>query len=99
MRFGRSHAFRRLVRDLGRNTGLICLGVFVGGGAFVMLDLLNPPASRALAVAFPSQETYYQTCREAFQDGRTNIRRGEPGYRAALDADRDGLACEPFIRR
>ena len=99
MRFGRSHAFRRLVRDLGRNTGLICLGVFVGGGAFVMLDLLNPPASRAVAVAFPSQETYYQTCREAFQDGRSNIHRGEPGYRPELDADGDGFACEPFLRR
>ncbi|OYW43781.1 MAG: hypothetical protein B7Z38_00115 [Rhodobacterales bacterium 12-64-8] len=40
--------------------------------------------------------TFYGTCREAFMDGRANIRAGEPGYRRELDADGDGLACEPY---
>ena len=48
---------------------------------------------------FSLRDPYYQTCREALQDGRANIRRDQPGYRAELDADKDGIACEPFLRR
>lgn len=33
-------------------------------------------------------------CRSARALGAVNIRRGEPGYRPALDPDGDGLACE-----
>ena len=99
MRARRSHVLRPLFQQLGGNAGLICLGIVVGGGAFVALDMLNPPASRASTTPFSLRGPYYRTCRDAFQDGRINIRRDEPGYRAALDADNDGLACEPFIRR
>jgi len=28
--------------------------------------------------------------------GKAPIRVGEPGYRPALDADNDGIACEPY---
>jgi len=39
-------------------------------------------------------EVYFASCKEAKAAGRFNIRRGEPGYRAALDRDGDGVACE-----
>lgn len=85
---------RKLLRQLGANAGLLALGVCLGGGAFVALDMMKPPAARS---ELTQHGAFYQTCREAFQDGRTNIRRGEPGYRAELDADGDGLACEPYV--
>lgn len=85
---------RKLLRQLGANAGLLALGVCLGCGAFVALDMMNPPAARS---ELTQHGAFYRTCREAFQDGRTNIRRDEPGYRAALDADGDGLACEPYV--
>lgn len=36
----------------------------------------------------------YDTCAEAIADGAAPLRRGQPGYRTALDADGDGVACE-----
>ena len=38
---------------------------------------------------------YYPRCAIAHADGVFSIRRGRPGYRPPLDADGDGLACEP----
>lgn len=37
---------------------------------------------------------YYANCSEARAAGAAPIRRGEPGYRPALDRDNDGIACE-----
>jgi hypothetical protein len=39
---------------------------------------------------------YYRNCDAAREDGAAPIRIGEPGYRPALDADHDGIACEPI---
>lgn len=36
----------------------------------------------------------YHSCAEAVADGAAPLRRGQPGYRAALDGDSDGVACE-----
>lgn len=36
----------------------------------------------------------YQTCAEAVADGAAPLARGQRGYRAELDADGDGVACE-----
>ena len=47
----------------------------------------------------PKIATFYPTCASARADGVTPIKRGEPGYLAALDADSDGVACEPHPRR
>ncbi len=75
---------------------LMC-GAVAGMGAFVAVDSFGPPEEPSALGALSLRGTYYATCREAFQDGRANIRRGEPGYRQPLDADNDGLACEPFV--
>jgi len=42
---------------------------------------------------------YFRNCAQARAAGYSSMRRGEPGYRAGLDGDNDGIACEPFRRR
>lgn len=37
---------------------------------------------------------YYRNCTEAKAAGAAPLRLGDPGYRAALDRDKDGIACE-----
>lgn len=41
-----------------------------------------------------SRQGAYANCSAARADGRSNIRRGEPGYGSHLDRDDDGVACE-----
>ena len=38
--------------------------------------------------------TYYANCTEAKAAGAAPLYRGDPGYRAKLDRDHDGVACE-----
>lgn len=35
-------------------------------------------------------------CNDAREAGTSPIYRGEPGYRADMDGDGDGIACEPY---
>lgn len=39
-------------------------------------------------------DVYYQNCTAAREAGAAPIYQGQPGYRAALDRDKDGVACE-----
>jgi hypothetical protein len=39
---------------------------------------------------------WYQNCRQARIAGAAPMSQGTPGYRLALDADGDGVACEPY---
>jgi len=39
---------------------------------------------------------YWPRCDDARAVGAVPIYRGEPGYREGLDADNDGIACEPY---
>lgn len=41
-------------------------------------------------------DVYYATCDEARLAGAAPLMRSDPGFRAALDRDGDGLACETF---
>jgi hypothetical protein len=93
----RGHEISNLLKRLGSGAGILVLGAGVGGSAFLLLDSLQPPERQARDGAFSLRGPYYSSCRDAFQDGRVNIQRGEPGYRPALDADGDGKACEPYI--
>jgi hypothetical protein len=49
-----------------------------------------PAASRAI-----EQSVYYAGCNAPRAAGKTPIYAGQPGYRAGLDGDGDGIACEP----
>ena len=42
----------------------------------------------------PDSAAYYKNCTAAKAAGAAPLYRGEPGYRAALDRDGDGVACE-----
>jgi uncharacterized membrane protein YfcA len=42
---------------------------------------------------------YYRHCDAARAAGAAPLRRGEAGYRPALDRDGDGVACEPYFGR
>lgn len=54
----------------------------------------DPPAQERAAPAQRPETVYFANCAAARAAGRQNIRRGEPGYRRALDRDNDGVACE-----
>lgn len=42
---------------------------------------------------------YYPNCDAARAAGAAPIYAGQPGYRAGLDRDGDGIACEPYRNR
>ena len=42
----------------------------------------------------PGQGTFFENCDDARRSGATPLLRGDPGYRAGLDRDGDGRACE-----
>ncbi len=44
----------------------------------------------------PKLQVIYRNCAEARAAGAAPIHRGEPGYAPWLDADNDGIACEPY---
>lgn len=45
---------------------------------------------------FGPRVVYYPNCAAARAASVAPINRGEPGYRDELDADGDGIACEPY---
>lgn len=60
-------------------------------------DMIATARARLAALPpLPAAAPYYRNCADAHSDGVYSIRRGEPGYREALDADGDGRACEPL---
>lgn len=60
----------------------------------------NPRASQPVDRAQGANgDTYYRNCDAARRAGAAPIYRGQPGYRAALDRDNDGIACEPYRQR
>lgn len=40
---------------------------------------------------------YFKNCEEVFTARRAPLHRGDDGYRAELDADGDGVACDPMV--
>ncbi|MET9029345.1 excalibur calcium-binding domain-containing protein [Nocardia sp. NPDC004168] len=55
----------------------------------------TPPAAAVPVPPRPAAPSvYYSNCAAARAAGAAPLRRGEPGYRAELDRDKDGIACE-----
>lgn len=56
----------------------------------------KPTAPKPAATPTPAapSNVYYKNCAAAWAAGAAPIHIGEPGYRAQLDGDRDGIACE-----
>ena len=42
------------------------------------------------------QSAHYSGCNEVRAAGKAPLRAGEPGYRAEMDGDGDGIACEAY---
>lgn len=53
-----------------------------------------PVSKSSTAPKAAAKGSYYKNCTEARAAGVTPILRGQPGYRPALDRDKDGIACE-----
>lgn len=54
------------------------------------------PATTQAAPAAPenTKSVYFGSCKAAREAGASPLHRGDPGYRAGLDRDGDGVACE-----
>jgi hypothetical protein len=64
--------------------------------AYVMYD--RPPEAGAEGDK-PDRRGPFASCAEARKAGMERIPRGHPAYAESLDADGDGLACEPYFGR
>ncbi len=61
----------------------------------VSTDAVPSPAPAPVPVAgLPPADVYYKNCTAARAAGVTPLHVGDPGYRTALDGDKDGIACE-----
>jgi hypothetical protein len=58
------------------------------------------PAPPVVRIAPPpgARDMHFRRCREAHAAGRYSIPAWDPSYRAWMDGDHDGLACEPLPR-
>ncbi|WP_345611416.1 excalibur calcium-binding domain-containing protein [Pseudonocardia adelaidensis] len=57
--------------------------------------VVQQPAPRSEPVREePSSAAYFKNCAAARAAGAAPLHRGDPGYRAGLDRDDDGVACE-----
>lgn len=54
----------------------------------------QPPPPPPPTTAAPAPGVYYENCAAARAAGAAPVRRGDPGYAAHLDRDRDGVGCE-----
>jgi Excalibur calcium-binding domain len=53
-----------------------------------------PGAEGSSAAPATSSTVYYQNCNKARRAGAAPLRPGDPGYRAQLDKDGNGIACD-----
>jgi hypothetical protein len=95
----RERAERR--RDLLRWAGYGSVAAVAGFGATWLA--LRPPDMSSIRPAVSSgsiaRGVYHPNCDAARAAGAAPLYRGQPGYRQGLDADNDGIACEPLPRR
>jgi hypothetical protein len=103
---------KRNLRRLRTWAPPISMGVIIGAGAFMLAERIEPatatpaPAVVMERVERPRLEALrstpsraYSNCEAARAAGAAPIRAGEPGFGAHLDADGDGIGCEPYYGR
>lgn len=82
---------RRLLEKLGlalAGAALLCIFLFTLVHLNEAVSLLRTDAVGA--------DVYYPNCAAARAADAAPIYAGRPGYRRGLDADGDGIACEPY---
>lgn len=86
--------FGRFQRELLILILLILSVAFLKGGYLRQITSGSPVSLRGTM-----NEAFYRSCADARRAGVAPIYRGQPGYAAHLDADNDGVACEPWFPR
>lgn len=91
----RRHRDQRLRRFVEKIAAAMAIAAFVYAGLFLMghFNEAMELAAQSRAVA---SDVYYPNCAAARAAGAAPIMMGRPGYRRELDADNDGIACEPY---
>ncbi|HEY0026286.1 MAG TPA: excalibur calcium-binding domain-containing protein [Allosphingosinicella sp.] len=105
----RARAARRRSAAVAKTLGAAMLGGLLagslaatgtGGFASAGASLHEMAVSQGLARrSTPAVGDYWRGCNAAREAGVAPLYAGEPGYRAEMDRDGDGIACEPHRRR
>ena len=74
--------------------GLIMVGAIAAGIALAPPAPAAPSTTTTPPAPTAGGSVYYPNCKAACADGAAPIYAGQPGYRAPLDRDGDGIACE-----
>ena len=102
------HRRRRRTKNSAVNflVGAGVVGAVVGWGSTATTpegrtQLMSAASEVAVATGMararaPQEGDYWRRCDDVRVAGSAPIYRGEPGYRDGLDADNDGIACEPY---
>lgn len=96
-------AHRPVINTVERWVVIILLGalsaLWLDGQGLLCPQVQWPLAQAASPAAGISRAAvYYPNCASARAAGAAPLTVVEPGYREGLDADRDGIACEPYFR-
>jgi excalibur calcium-binding domain-containing protein len=80
--------------------GFVCGVLYVSAPLNVAAPLGSKPVMlNGTGTTAANGSVYYPNCAAARADGVAPLYLGQPGYRAPLDADGDGVACEPYRGR
>jgi len=95
----RARGRRRMLKTLA--IAVVFLAAFAAAWKYLpqSMDLSQIGKQWLLERQAREQLIYYPNCAAARAAGVAPIRIGQPGYRLALDADLDGIACEPIPLR
>jgi hypothetical protein len=94
---GRARLYRRIASFI--------INVVVAGAIIVGALLANGIGVGSLPLVARDERptngprVHFRNCDAARAAGKAPLHRGEPGYELRLDADGDGIACEPLPRR
>jgi hypothetical protein len=73
----------------------LALGAGIGASSLTLLDASQWSDQTSRDGSFEEGLESCRNCRDAFQDGRMHILRGEPAFRETLHADADSKASDP----
>jgi len=83
---------RRFVEPIA---AALAIAAFAYAGLFLVAHF-NEAMDLAAQSRAAAREIYYPNCAAARAAGAAPMIAGHPGYRPELDADGDGIACEPY---
>jgi hypothetical protein len=91
----KSYRDRRVRRLFEKLAAALMLAALVSAGLFSILHI-HGAVENFEGAQYRAVDVYYPNCAAARAAGAAPIYLGQPGYRPGLDADNDGIACEPF---